>query len=593
MRRELESQIRWGLCATALASALAGPGCTAIIERSSSSGSSGDGAPTVTGPGSSTTGGTMVGLDGKPLPPDSACKGLPLQPKTAPIRRLSRNEFNNTIADLLFDTSAPGTNLPPEVIGNGFSNDAVQQTVSADLVTGYADIAADLATKATQPDTLAKLAPCAASATTPAAQDACAQSFITSWVSKAYRRPLVAGEADELLTLEKSVTAADTFTSGLGAVIEAVLQAPDFLYRPEFGTKDASNASLIRPTGEEMATRLSYLFWGSPPDDQLHAAAQSGELLTSAGILKSATRLLQSDKAHGVVKFFFDSLLPITSLSDQTRDASLYPAFSPQMGQYMRQETETFLDNEIFAASGSWPSVLTANYSFMNEPLAKFYGISGVTGMAFQKVQLDTTQRRGLLTQAAIMTGTTVTNSTNPVLRGSFVLNKLMCRNIGLPSDPAILAQVKVPTDVSGNTARERFSAHSTQTICQGCHHLIDPVGFALENYDAVGQYRTMENGEPIDASGKLPDPDSSTTLPVVNGAVQLAQQLADSTDTQNCFAQHWLEYGFGQTLRGTPEDLCLQEQINAAFKKSGYNVKQLLLDMTQTPTFQYLPTQE
>jgi len=534
----------------------------------------------------------MVGLDGKPLPPDSACKGLPLQPKSAAIRRLSRNEFNNTVAVLLFDTTAPGTNLPPEVIGNGFSNDAVQQTVSADLVTGYNTIAADIATRATtDATTLAKLAPCAASATTPAAQDACAQSFITSWVSKAYRRPLAADEADQLLTLEKAVTAGDTFSSGLGAVIEAVLQAPDFLYRPEFGTKDPANAGLLRPTGEEMATRLSYLFWGAPPDDELHAAAQSGELLTSAGILKSATRLLQNDKAHGVVKFFFDSLLPITSLTDQTRD--MYPSFSPQMGAYMRQETETFLDNEIFAANGTWPSVLTANYSFMNEPLAKFYGISGVTGMAFQKVQLDTTQRRGLLTQAGIMTGTTVTNSTNPVLRGSFVLNKLMCKNIGLPSDPAILAQVKVPTEVSGNTARERFTAHSTQVICQGCHHLIDPVGFALENYDAVGQYRTTENGETIDASGKIPDPDSSTMLPVVKGAVQLAQQLADSPDTQNCFAQHWLEYGFGQTLRGTPEDLCLQEQINAAFKKSGYNVKQLLLDMTQTPTFQYLPTQE
>jgi hypothetical protein len=157
-----------------------------------------------------------------------------------------------------------------------------------------------------------------------------------------------------------------------------------------------------------------------------------------------------------------------------------------------------------------------------------------------------------------------------------------------LPSDPAILALVSVPVDVTGATARERYTAHSKQAVCQGCHHLIDPVGFALENYDAVGQYRTTENSATIDASGKLPQ-----AADIVVGAVQLAQQLADSDQVQQCFAQHWVEYGYGRSLHGTPEDLCLQEKINAAFKASGYNVKQLLLDLTQTSAFQYLPAQE
>jgi hypothetical protein len=330
------------------------------------------------------------------------------------------------------------------------------------------------------------------------------------------------------------------------------------------------------------------LFWGSSPDDALRAAATSGELLTAEGILKNAKRLLEDDKSHGVVKFFFDSLLPITTLTDQTRDAVKYPSFSPQMGAYMRTETEKFLEHQIFAENGSWPSVFTANYTFVNEPLAKFYGITGVTGPTFQKVAVDPTQRRGLLTQGAIMTGTTVTNSTNPVLRGSFVLNKLMCMNMSLPSDPAVLALVAVPLDVTGPTARDRFSAHSKQRLCQGCHSLLDPVGFALENYDAVGQYRTTENNVTIDASGKLP-----LATEVVSGAVQLAQQLADSDLVQQCFAQHWIEYGYGRSLHGSPEDLCLQENINNAFKASGYNVKQLLLDLTQTTAFQYLPAQE
>lgn len=599
MIREFQPRVRTHFSAAALLCALVGAGCSSNSDPGAGYGA-GNGAAASPGVGSSGSPGTAGnaaasggtanggGAANGGTAPQSACTTQTQQPTSAPIRRLTRNEFNNTILDLLGDTSSPASNLPPEVLGNGFSNDAVQQSVSADLVSGYSDVAADIANRAVQATSLAKLAPCAASATTASAQDSCAQTFINNWVPKAYRRPLAAGEADALLALEKSVTSGNTFSSGLAAVIEAVLQAPDFLYRPEFGVTDSSQPSLRRPTGDEMATRLSYLFWASPPDDALRAAAANGELLTSEGILKSAKRLLDGDKAHGVIKFFFDSLLPITTLTDQTRDATKYPNFSPQMGDYMRTETEKFLDHQILAENGSWPSVFTANYTFVNEPLAKFYGINGVTGSAFQKVTLDPNQRRGLLTQAAIMTGTTVTNSTNPVLRGSFILNKLMCLNISLPSDPAVLALVAVPVDVTGATARDRYTAHSKQTLCQGCHRLIDPVGFALENYDAVGQYRTTENNVTIDASGKIP-----SATDTVTGAVQLAQQLADSELVQRCFAQHWVEYGYGRTLSGAPEDLCLKENINNAFEASGYNVKQLLLDLTQTTAFQYLPAQE
>lgn len=508
-----------------------------------------------------------------------------------PARRLTRAEYNASVAVLLGDTTSPATNLPPELLGNLFSNDSAQQPVSADLVSGYNNIAADIASRATSGAALSKLVPCAASATSATAQDSCAQTFIQSFGSKAYRRPLAADETTDLLALEKSVTASGTFTSGLAAVIEAMLQAPDFLYRIEQGVPDPANAALRRPSGDEMATRLSFLFWGVGPDDALRTAAASGELLTADGVLKNAQRLLADDRSHAVVKYFFDSLFPITTLTDQARDATLYPKFSPQIGSYMRQETETFLQNEIFNGKGTWPSVLTADYTYVNGPLAAFYGISGVTGNDFQKVQLDTTKRMGLLTQGAVMTGTTVTNSTNPVLRGSFVVNKLMCMNISLPSDPGLLALVKVPENVTGTTARTRFSAHSSQPVCRACHALMDPIGFALENYDAVGQYRTQEGDQTIDASGKIPDVGDEKHETVVGG-VQLAQQLAESETAQRCFAQHWLEYGYGRTLKQTPEELCLQEKLNTAFKASGYNVKQLLLDLTQTPAFLYMPSE-
>ncbi len=587
MENTIESRIRGSVLITALFSALTVPSCVNGASDTSSENSSAGAMNSAAGAVSSNAGATVNGGAGNVAGSPSACVGQTGLPAAAPVRRLTRAEYNASVASLLLDTTSPGTNLPPELIGNLFSNDSEQQPVSADLVSSYNTVAADIATRATQAATLAMLLPCAASANTAATQDACAQTFMQGFVSKAYRRPLAADEAAGLLSLEKAVTAQATFGSGLAAIIEAVLQSPDFLYRIELGVPDPTDPSKRRPSGDEMATRLSFLFWGVGPDDALRSAAASGELLTSDGVLKSAQRLLDDPRSHGVVKYFFDSLFPLTTLTDLARDPTMYPKFSPQIGAYMRQETETFLEHEVFVGKGTWPSILTADYTFLNEPLANYYGVSGVTGNTFQQVPLDTTKRLGLLTQGAVMTGSTVTNSTNPVLRGSFIVNKLMCMNIGLPSDPAILAQVKVPENVTGTTARERFTAHSQQAVCRGCHSLMDPVGFAFENYDAVGQYRTQEGGETIDASGKIPGADGT-----VVGGIGIAQQLAQSEIAQRCFAQHWLEYGYGRTLHQSPEEACLQEQVSNAFKASGYNVKELLIDLTQTRAFLYLPTQ-
>jgi len=210
-----------------------------------------------------------------------------------------------------------------------------------------------------------------------------------------------------------------------------------------------------------------------------------------------------------------------------------------------------------------------------------------VQGSDFRKVTLpDTTKRLGLLTQGSIMTGTITTNESNPVLRGSFMLNKIMCMNIALPTDPAILAQVKVPEGVNGTTARQRFSQHSEQPVCASCHQFLDPVGFALENYDPIGQWRDQDQGITIDASGKIPGQSAT-----VNGPVELIKGIAATEQAQNCFAQHWLEFGYGRTLADS--DLCTQAKLNDLFKKSGGNVKQLLVNLTQTDAFLYLPAKD
>jgi hypothetical protein len=209
-----------------------------------------------------------------------------------------------------------------------------------------------------------------------------------------------------------------------------------------------------------------------------------------------------------------------------------------------------------------------------------------VTGATFRKVPLDATQRLGLLTQGAVMAGTTTSNLTNPVLRGAFVARQLMCRPLVLPSDPDLLAMIKPPDPYSGKTARERYSAHSREPVCSACHRQMDPIGLTFENFDAVGRFRTTENGVPLDPSGELPGVPGA-----VQNAVGLVQTLAMQEDAQACFASHWLEYSYGRTLTASDvADACLKEQIQSAFKASGYNVKQLLLDLTQTEAFLSLP---
>ncbi|WP_437979482.1 DUF1592 domain-containing protein [Sorangium sp. So ce117] len=515
----------------------------------------------------------------------AACEDGTVYPGRAPLRRLTRFEYNKTVRDLLGDTTEPAISLPSEDVGNGFGNDADTLSVSSLLAEQLGTVAEGVAKRATAtPEALAKLDPCARSVTAEG-EEACARTIIERLAPLAYRRPLAAGEADELLALYSAGRTDASFDVGIATVIEGLLQSPDFLYRIEFGAPDPERSELRRPTGDEMATRLSYLLWGTMPDEDLRTAAQAGELSTKEGVRAHAERMLEDPRSRTTVRYFFDNLLPISSLADLERNAESFPTFTRTIGSLMHEETQRLLDHEIFEENGTWASILTAPYTFMNGPLAAFYGVSGVTGDEFQRVELDTTQRLGLLTQAGMMAGTTHSNNTNPVVRGAFVLDKLMCQKIPLPTGD-ILERVKPPDPYTGATARDRFSQHSKDPVCATCHQFMDPVGFALENYDAVGLFRTTENDVPIDASGGVPGTDIK-----VNGPVELVQGLAQTEAVQNCFATHWAEYGYGLTLRAG--DACTKKAVTDAFKASGYNVKQLLIELTQTDAFHYMAAQE
>jgi hypothetical protein len=581
-----------GLAAAALACLGLVQACTGVITDPAAA-SPGADRPAPAGPqgGAQTapmgTGGSPA-VDPPPVTPPDRCQDLALPAGPSPLRRLTRFEYNNTVRDLLSDATSPADALPAEELANGFGNDASAQSVSSLLAEQYFRVAEAIAARATRtPAALAALAPCAA-AVAAANEEACTRTIIQGFVPRAFRRPLGSDEAEPLIGLYRTIRALPgaTFATAVAAVLEAVLESPDFLYRVEHGVPDGSRPGLARPSGDEMATRLSYLLWATTPDEGLRAAARTGELLTSEGVLAQASRMLGDPRARRVVRFFFDNLLPINALSDLERDSALYPTFNPEIGALMHEETQRVLEHEIFENDGTWASSLTAPYTFVNQALAAYYKLPAVQGASFQKVPLATSQRLGILTHAGVMAGTTHSNQTNPVVRGSFIAQRLLCIDIPLPS-AAIAERVKAPEPYTGKTARERYTKHRSDPVCSGCHAAMDPIGLALENYDAVGLYRTEENGVTIDASGAVPDTEGT-----VNGPVELVRKIATAEAAQSCFASHWVEFGYGRTLGAGDE--CLQASLNTAFQKAGYNVRQLLLALTQTRDFlSYVAQQE
>jgi hypothetical protein len=619
-------------------------GSSGASGTSGSSGSSGTGAggcPETT-PGTGGTSGTGSGIG--TLPPQCADQSA-ITPGKAPLRRLTHVEYDSTVRDIIGETTNPSLTFPRETFGNGFKNDALQQWVTRVQADGYDATAANIAQRVTgcspqtgrcaspAPAELATLLPCSSGVTT-ANQATCARTFIEGWVPKAFRRPLTTTEVDELLALHNGViaivdddttsTVATQFASGIAAVIEAALQAPDFLYKVEFGAPDVANPSFKRPSGNEMATRLSYLFWGTAPDEELMRAAGAGELVTNDGVRTQAERLINDPKARSSVAYFFENVLPFFEIDNTSRDPASFPQAQdpnwwPTTRAAMKQETRTFLEYEVFdpAGSGTWPGILKAPYTFVNAELAAHYGMPAVSGTGFQRVNVDPT-RLGLLTQGLFLAGRTTSTHTNPVARGAFVLNHLMCRHLEVPTD---LGMIVPPEPYTAPTARQRYTMHSSQAICAGCHAQLDPIGFPFENFDAVGLYRTTENGVAIDASGEVPEmpggdfgdcpsgvacedkgqptecgPATGKYTTPCNGscAVELARRLSQNVEVMACFPELWLDFAYGQSLdRANTQDVCNRESLASAFAASGGNVKQLLVDITQTDGFLYLGSQE
>jgi hypothetical protein len=495
----------------------------------------------------------------------------------APLRRLTRFEYNNTVRDLFMDTSRPADSLPAD----GVTNLAVESPVGPELVNGYHQLAHDFAVAATKDAAAVKgIAGC-----DPAAGEAaCQQAFIRDFVPRVFRR----AAAPEDVTEFGEVFAAGrglggNFASGVRAVVEVALQSPEFLYRVELGEAVGSaQPQLARPTPDEMAARLSYLLWGSTPDPTLALAADQGKLRTRAEIEAQARRLLADDRAHDVVRYFTFQLMGLHDVS-YLPGLAANGGFTQEIADLMLEETRLTIDEITWRGPGDFQSLLTSPVSFLNGPLATFYGVPGITGDGFTKVSLDPARRAGLLTQASVLARTSNGPSSSPSNRGVLVVQQLLCGQV--PLAPVDLA----PPPPSGTlTTRERYQQAAAAAACANCHRYFDPVGFAFEHYDAVGRWRDTENGRPIDATGEIFQTDAQGTF---NGAGELAQRLAASRDVQACYVGKWMRFAYGRAE--TADDACSRQLLMDAFVRSKGNVRELLVALTQTDAFVFRPASQ
>jgi hypothetical protein len=493
--------------------------------------------------------------------------------------RLTHLQWQNSVRDLLRLPAFPslGLNLQADAV-LGFDNDnaGTALDVSANLRSDYERAAESLATFAVSDAALLnKILP----ANLPAEAQAKGRAVIAALAERAYRRPLTAVEADELWLLWKDapsyVQNADAFKAGVEVLLSALLQSPFFIYRPELGTAESTGAFSLTPF--EVASKLSYSLVDTLPDEELLSAAKSGKLETTDQIVQQAGRLMKSPAAALSLNHFHEQLYRLGSFDKVQKDAKLFPEFGSGMSGFLKEEARLFLADLVQAEKPA-SAILTATETFANEATAALYGIAGVKGPGFSRVQLDGKQRSGLLTQLGFLAANAGSREPDPIHRGVFISQNLLCKTLPPPA-----ANVPpVPTS-GGTTNRQRVEAHTGKGTCGAtCHGgLINPLGYAFESFDAIGRFRSTDNGAPVDASGEYAELEAGPVR--FTDAVELNRQLAQSRDFHDCYLENWLQYLWARSKHDGDAG-ALTSLVDDSIK--GQSVRSLLLRLVSSPSF-------
>ena len=407
----------------------------------------------------------------------------------------------------------------------------------------------------------------------------CARQIISKLARKAYRRPVTQSDLDNLIGFyQRGRNEGGNFESGIEPAIQLLLASPDFLFRFEPDTANAAPGGVYRISDLDLASRLSFFLWSTIPDEELLSAAAQGLLKDPAVLERQVKRMLKDPRAKALVDNFAGQWLYLRNLKTINPDFETFPDFDDNLRQAMKKETDLFIES-IIREDRSVMELLNANYTFVNERLARHYRMPGIYGTDFRRVTLKDDNRRGLLGQASILTLTSNSTRTSPVSRGKWILTNIL----GLPPNPPPpeIPALKEKSDAGKPTSlRERMEQHRANPTCAGCHRAMDPIGFSLENFDAVGQWRNTDEGVKIDPSGTLFNGTN------VNGPVSLRQALASRPEIfTGVLTEKLMTYGLGRGIQYY--DMPAVRSVLKSARPTDFRFSSMVLGIVKSVPFQ------
>jgi hypothetical protein len=488
-------------------------------------------------------------------------------PPPAVMRRLTREQYANAVHAVFGESIAVPSSVPSDLRYEGlFALGAASARITEAEALGYEAAARSVARQVVRGATRNDVVPC------PEADELdsdCAEALARSLGPALYRRSLTDEEALELRTLAETVFAIEPPSTerAFEAVISAMLQASSFLFRPEFGELPAG-PSAIAYDGPTMASRLSYFLWGEAPDEALREAAATGKLEDDETLRFEVQRMLDDPRARKGMELFFRDMLDLDRLFTAAKNAAAFPHFVSTYANSALGETLRFLEWLVFDEQADFREALTSRTTFVDPLLSSLYRVRAPAAVdGFQLIELpESARRRGLLGHASLLALHSHVENTSSTLRGHFIAETLLC--IDVPAPPPFVDTVIPAATEEAPTLRDRMAVHLETVVCSSCHGLLDPIGLALENFDAVGQFRTHEGTALIDASG------------VHNGqpfedAYELAGILAEDPAFARCVVRTLFRYGNGRVERS--RDTRPLRELGEQFAESGFRLKALL----------------
>jgi hypothetical protein len=527
--------------------------------------SGGSGGLNTPGAGSGGGGTVINGLD---------CTTHVVDPGPSPLQLLSRQQYLNTVKELAGDVPGIEQALGDDVASSAFG--LVQPDVTQVQLEHYQQAAGTVAAVLVgNAATLNQLAPCGAGA----APADCAKDFVQKFGTLAYRAPVTDAADVERHVQLFNVGAVTSYAHGVEMLLQGMLQSPRFLYRVEIGTTEKISPSAVKLSPHEVAARLSFALWDSPPNARLNQAVAAGELGTKEGVGAQLAWMLQDARGQKLVNRFLESWTHVGGVEHLVKNPDLYPEF--EAGTFrasLRSQALAFFDDVLTRQGGKLSALFTSTTVFYNKDLAGYYGVTG--GDTFQSLEKTDGTAAGILTLPALLAVQGKPNESSPIYRGRFVREALLCQQ--LPSPPA---NIPAPPEVMpGISTRERAAQHEADPTCSGCHQMLDPIGFGFENFDTLGRYRTEDGGKPVDASGNViatRDMDGA-----FNGVAELARKLSASSEVKECVTRQWFRFALNRFEQ--PVDDCSMKSVLDSFDAAGQNLSSLPLAIVQTDAFLY-----